>query len=345
MALNFAKKKKEKESKKSDELNKERMVEIYTGMLADLTKEVDEAIKKGRDLVKRGAPPELLVASMAEQYPMMAMYAEEVILTKQGLTRELVLQAVEKFEGDPELDKLLSDITSLSEKFNTLKEENIAVEPLPDHVTKEMILQIAQENADVTLRVIRDTSAQQKTESLTDEKSAEIAETNANAAQAENFKKHNLTQDVMTAAILKFSTQDEAFGQKMQEISQTLSQEMHKMRAAEMGISPEQLAMQQEIQMAAQQLAAQGMSQEQITAMLAQALSMGGNEEDEKSSSTSASTKKKTGKKGKSKKPANKSLSLAANLGSSSSSSAGNDDDEDDDEADGTQNSNLDDVE
>ncbi len=57
--------------------------------LADLSKEVDGAIAKGRELVKKGAPAELLVASMAEQYPMMAMYAEEVILTKQGMLRRL----------------------------------------------------------------------------------------------------------------------------------------------------------------------------------------------------------------------------------------------------------------
>lgn len=42
-----------------------------------------------------------------------------------GLTREQVLAAVEKFEKDEELDKLLSDITGLSEMFNVLKEENI----------------------------------------------------------------------------------------------------------------------------------------------------------------------------------------------------------------------------
>ncbi len=53
---------------------------------ADLSKEVDGAIAKGRELVKKGAPAELLVASMAEQYPMMAMYAEEVILNKQGMS-------------------------------------------------------------------------------------------------------------------------------------------------------------------------------------------------------------------------------------------------------------------
>ncbi len=91
----------------------------------DLTKEVSEAVQKGRELVARGAPAELLVASMAEQYPMMAMYAEEMVLNKQGLTREQVLAAVEKFEKDEELDKLLSDITGLSEMFNVLKDEKI----------------------------------------------------------------------------------------------------------------------------------------------------------------------------------------------------------------------------
>ena len=54
--------------------------------MADLTKEVKDAIDKGRELVSRGAPAELLVASMAEQYPMMAMYAEDMVLTKQGTT-------------------------------------------------------------------------------------------------------------------------------------------------------------------------------------------------------------------------------------------------------------------
>jgi hypothetical protein len=44
------------------------------------------------------------------------------------LTREVVLAAVEKFEGDPELDKLLGSITSLSDRFQTLKEEVIIVE-------------------------------------------------------------------------------------------------------------------------------------------------------------------------------------------------------------------------
>jgi DNA-directed RNA polymerase subunit N (RpoN/RPB10) len=54
--------------------------------IPDLTKEVKDAIDKGRELISRGAPAELLVASMAEQYPMMAMYAEEMVLTKQGIT-------------------------------------------------------------------------------------------------------------------------------------------------------------------------------------------------------------------------------------------------------------------
>ena len=128
-----------------------------------------------------------------------------------GLTREQVLAAVEKFEKDEELDKLLSDITGLSEMFNVLKEENIEArvrsrtpfphvcvsctthstpmplrcrttclpspsQPLPEHVTKDLILAIARENAEMTIKVIRETSAKQKAEKLSDEQAAEVAE-------------------------------------------------------------------------------------------------------------------------------------------------------------------------
>jgi hypothetical protein len=115
------------------------------------------------------------------------------------LTREQVLAAVEKFEKDEELDKLLGDITSLSDMFNILKEENIEarvwfsassffflshsilftllrVQPLPEHVTKELVLAIAKENADMTIKVIQATSAKQKAEKLSDEQAAELAE-------------------------------------------------------------------------------------------------------------------------------------------------------------------------
>ncbi len=50
------------------------------------------------------------------------------------------------------------------------------LQPLPEHVTKELILTIAQENADMTIRVIRETSAKQKSENLSDEQAAEMAE-------------------------------------------------------------------------------------------------------------------------------------------------------------------------
>jgi hypothetical protein len=300
MALNFARK---KGAKKSDDLTRDRMVEIYTSMLADLTKEVKDAIDKGRELISRGAPAELLVASMAEQYPMMAMYAEEMVLTKQGLTREQVLAAVEKFEKDEELDKLLGDITSLSDMFNILKEENIEARPLPEHVTKELVLAIAKENADMTIKVIQATSAKQKAEKLSDEQAAELAEKEAQASQMANFEKHDLTQDIMTAAILKFSTEDESFGEKMQEVSAQLSASMHELRAAELGMTPEQLALQNEIQMAARALAEQGMSQEEISKVLAASLQM--REEDIAKSETES--KKKNKKKNKKNKKAGKS--------------------------------------
>ena len=53
---------------------------------------------------------------------------------------------------------------------------SLALQPLPEHVTKELILTIAQENADMTIRVIRETSAKQKSEGLSDEQAAEMAE-------------------------------------------------------------------------------------------------------------------------------------------------------------------------
>ena len=49
-------------------------------------------------------------------------------------------------------------------------------QPLPEHVTKDLILAIARENAEMTIKVIRETSAKQKAEKLSDEQAAELAE-------------------------------------------------------------------------------------------------------------------------------------------------------------------------
>ena len=51
-----------------------------------------------------------------------------------------------------------------------------APQPLPEHVTKDLILAIARENAEMTIKVIRETSAKQKAEKLSDEQAAELAE-------------------------------------------------------------------------------------------------------------------------------------------------------------------------
>lgn len=101
----------------------------------------------------------------------------------------------------------------------------------------------------------------------------------------------------MTAAILKFSTEDESFGEKMQEISAKLSQSMHELRAAELGLTPEQLALQNEINMAARALAEQGMSPEEISRVLAASLQL--RDEDQKTVEAHEAAKKKGGKKGK----------------------------------------------
>lgn len=43
-------------------------------------------------------------------------------------------------------------------------------------MTKDLILAIARENAEMTIKVIRETSAKQKAEKLSDEQAAELAE-------------------------------------------------------------------------------------------------------------------------------------------------------------------------
>jgi methylphosphotriester-DNA--protein-cysteine methyltransferase len=89
----------------------------------------------------------------------------------------------------------------------------------------------------------------------------------------------------------------------MQEVSAQLSASMHELRAAELGMTPEQLALQNEIQMAARALAEQGMSQEEISKVLAASLQM--REEDIAKSETES--KKKNKKKNKKNKKAGKS--------------------------------------
>lgn len=335
--------KKQQAAAKPLELNKERVMDIYQKMLTELTTEVDEAINKAKQLVANGAPSELLIASLTEQYPMMAVYAENVALKNNGLTQEQLLKAVEKFEKDPELEALLNQITSLSEKFNALKDDSIEPVPLPDHLTKELCLEVAQHNADITLKTIRETAAKQKATNMPDEEAAELAEKEAQAAQKATFEKHNITQEQMTAALLKFSTSDEEFGNKMQEISANLSMEMHKLRAAELGITPEQLAMRQEIQQAVEMLAAQGLSPDEISKVLAQSLNLNddGTPADASSSSSDAADKDK--KKKKKKKIIKK--KKAASSDAASSASAAVDEEQGDDDADDASAASVEDVE
>jgi hypothetical protein len=114
----------------------------------------------------------------------------------------------------------------------------------------------------------------------------------------------------------------------MQEISSKLSTSMHELRAAELGISPEELALQNEIQMAARSLQEQGMSDEQITQILQTSLQMRAEAIAGGEAADGADGKKKDKKK-KNKKKKNKKAGASA-----ASTEAGDDEDEDDEEED-----------
>ncbi len=114
----------------------------------------------------------------------------------------------------------------------------------------------------------------------------------------------------------------------MQEISSKLSTSMHELRAAELGISPEELALQNEIQMAARSLQEQGMSDEQITQILQTSLQMRA----EAIAGGEAADGKKKDKKKKSKKGKKKGKKAGA---TAATPEAGDDEDDDEEEEDG----------
>lgn len=117
----------------------------------------------------------------------------------------------------------------------------------------------------------------------------------------------------------------------MQEISSKLSTSMHELRAAELGISPEELALQNEIQMAARSLQEQGMSDEQITQILQTSLQMRAEAIAGGEAADGADGKKKDKKK-KNKKGKKKGKKAGA---SAASTEAGDDEDDEDEEEDG----------
>ena len=116
----------------------------------------------------------------------------------------------------------------------------------------------------------------------------------------------------------------------MQEVSAQLSTSMHELRAAELGMTPDQLALQNEIQMAARALAEQGMSPDEISKVLTASLQMREDDIAKSEAETADGKKKKKKNKKKGKKKG------GAEQQGGSSDAVGDDEDGDDEDGDET---------
>ena len=117
------------------------------------------------------------------------------------------------------------------------------------------------------------------------------------------FTENNITQKQLTAAILKFSSLPD-FSEKIGAITNGVTLELQKIRAADMGISLEEFHQRAQLEEMYQSMMDQGMTEEQIREEFSKLALQGQAALDEEKKSAAADKKKKKNKKKKSKKAA-----------------------------------------
>ena len=148
MALQATLKKKTDKSK--TKITKSSILTLYHEMYEELLDRLNRGMEDAKALIGAGCPAQLLVESLKESYPMTAIQVEEEKLVKNGLTHEEVVKGVEKFEKDAEVEQLLTSITDMHIKFDELKK--IPTGKLPEHVTKEFILDFIKKGFEMQLQ-------------------------------------------------------------------------------------------------------------------------------------------------------------------------------------------------
>eukprot|EP00455_Lapot_gusevi_P021793 TRINITY_DN2278_c0_g4_i2.p1 TRINITY_DN2278_c0_g4~~TRINITY_DN2278_c0_g4_i2.p1 ORF type:complete len:297 (+),score=148.53 TRINITY_DN2278_c0_g4_i2:73-963(+) len=220
------------------ELTRDEIFSIYQRVHTDLETEVDEMLTEGRKLISKGAPAQAVAGNLAEQYMMSLGMALQAHAAQHDTTLDKLETTAEQYAEDPEFKEVMQRVLDLSSRIEALIDEPVEQQELPAHITPELILQIAEENADRTYQHIRETNLKQKEEGLSDNDAAQLADTAIEASQTATLEAHDISIEQLAAATLRFSESQE-FAQQLEAVQQKLQLRLLQLKAEDEGLDLE----------------------------------------------------------------------------------------------------------